>query len=182
MKPWKRTEPTRVLFSGWKHIVEKHFVRNDGNIAVMETDGEERSADVAVIALTPTNQVIIAEQFRAGPEKIMQELPGGMVDQGEACEVAALRELEEETGYVTSTPLQLLGTIYRNAYTNQKTMYYLATNCEPSGSGQKLDSNEEVLVRTLSITDVFNVAKRGNMTDVAAVFMAYDTLKALENK
>ena len=39
-------------------------------------------------------------------------LPGGGVDTGESPETAALRELQEETGIVPRTPLQLFGFYY----------------------------------------------------------------------
>lgn len=180
MKPWKRIEPTEVLFDSWKHIARKHFIRGDGGIAVMETDGAEGSIDVAVVALTPENTVVIAKQFRPGPEKVMNELPGGMADKGEEPESAALRELQEETGYTTNEPLEYIGTIYRNAYANQKSMYFIARDCFDTGNGQVLDKNEEVEVAILKITEVLDCAKNGNMTDVAAIYFAYDTLKLLE--
>jgi 8-oxo-dGTP pyrophosphatase MutT (NUDIX family) len=58
------------------------------------------SADwVNVIALTPADQVVLIQQYRHGTERVTLEIPGGLVEPGEASGAAAARELVEETGY-----------------------------------------------------------------------------------
>ena len=59
---------------------------------------------VAIVALTPGNKVILVEQHRPPVGRSVIELPAGLVGdrttfEGEAIEVAAERELLEETGY-----------------------------------------------------------------------------------
>ena len=45
-------------------------------------------------------EVVLARQFRPACGGETVELPAGLVDDGESCETAALRELREECGYV----------------------------------------------------------------------------------
>ena len=52
---------------------------------------------VAVLALTEERRVVLARQFRPGPDLVLDELPGGIVDPGEDVATAAARELLEET-------------------------------------------------------------------------------------
>lgn len=53
---------------------------------------------VAVIAVVD-GKLLVVDQFRKPLERMQVEIPAGKLDAGEAPEAAAVRELEEETGY-----------------------------------------------------------------------------------
>ncbi len=61
-----------------------------------------RGVSAAVILAVDEGHVILVEQYRVPVGRRCVELPAGLVgdeEQGEAAETAAIRELEEETGY-----------------------------------------------------------------------------------
>ena len=61
-----------------------------------------RGISAAVILAVDEGHVILVEQFRAPLQSQCLELPAGLIgdeDEGEPAETAAIRELEEETGY-----------------------------------------------------------------------------------
>lgn len=67
--------------------------RHEGN----DCDG------VAIVAIIQTSEgpsLLLQKQFRAPTNSICIELPAGLIDAGETCEVCAERELKEETGYI----------------------------------------------------------------------------------
>lgn len=73
---------------------------------------EDETCDAVVVFPFLTSrgsphQVILIRQFRPPVGKWVVELPAGLIDGGEAPEVAAFRELQEETGYVGSKVLQM---------------------------------------------------------------------------
>jgi ADP-ribose pyrophosphatase len=45
-------------------------------------------------------EIVLQKQYRPPLDKIVIELPAGLIDAGETAEQAAIRELKEETGYV----------------------------------------------------------------------------------
>ncbi len=177
MKAWKRIEPTKVTKVGYRQIVTKTFEMPAGHIETFDIKERDGWAAVDVIALTPENEVLIFEQFRPGPECIMRELPGGIVEAHETdLEQTARRELAEETGYEPGQ-MKYLGKLSYDAYTNGWRHYYLATDCVPTNEGQALETNEiggEFL--KLSISEVMENARKGLMTDAGGILLAYDEL------
>ena len=174
---WKRVDPTEVTKVGWRTVVTKTFVMNDGKTATFDTFGKEDQEFVAVVGLTPENKAIIARQFRIGPEKIMDELPGGFVDAGEDLEAAARREFREETGYTTGEMIYL-GGYSKDAYLNATWHVFLAKDCIKTAE-QELDAGEDIEIDLISIEALIDNAKNNNMSDGVAVFKAYDELIAL---
>lgn len=68
---------------------------------------------VMVIALTPDHHLVLVNQFRYGIDEFSVEIPGGVIDAGEDCVAAGLRELREETGFV-GEKARLLGRVHPN--------------------------------------------------------------------
>ena len=69
-----------------------------------------RGISAAVILAVDEGHVILVEQYRVPVGSMCLELPAGLVgdeQQGEAIETAAIRELEEETGYCAERMIDL---------------------------------------------------------------------------
>lgn len=178
MKEWLRIDDRKSISKiGFRQIVRKRFQMNNGAIIDADIVGQDGAAAAGIIALTPENKVIIARQFRCGPEQIMDEMPGGIVDPDEKPEQAAVRELQEEVGY-SSESIEYLGSSYVNAWSNSVHHYYLARNCQKNLSANP-DQFEEIEIDVISIEQLIDNARNGKMTDGIGVFMAYDKLKEL---
>ncbi|HSH55347.1 MAG TPA: NUDIX hydrolase [Candidatus Limnocylindrales bacterium] len=177
MQAWQRMEPTTTTKVGWRTIITKTFRMPDGKMATFDTYDMEGREYVAVIALSESGEVIVARQFRSGPQKIMDELPGGGVEDGESLEQAARRELEEETGY-RPRQLDYLGFVHKDEKFNAVHHFFLATGCAQV-SKQQLDTDEHIEVGLIGVCQLFYNACSGKMTDSGAVLLAYEQLKQL---
>jgi|GEM_PF-6313574 len=71
MQPWKHTKEPEEIKVGWRTLTRKTFERPDGVPAEYVTYGSVNDRHGAVIALTPENKIVVAEQFRPGPEIIL---------------------------------------------------------------------------------------------------------------
>ena len=71
-------------------------------LGTWEFVGRTRGVTAAVILALDEDHVILVEQYRVPLGGLCLELPAGLVgddEEGEEAEAAAIRELEEETGY-----------------------------------------------------------------------------------
>lgn len=170
---WKLLQSRRV-FNNFTKIEERTYQMPDG--ATKSFDIKIGQPAVCVLALTKDNKVITVEQFRPGPAKTLNELPGGYIDVGEAPEQAAARELREETGYAGE--LQFVTTCLDDAYLTMERSCFVATNCRLVGK-QQLDDGEFIHVRLLKLPDFLRIVRSGQMTDVEVAFLGLDKLGLL---
>jgi ADP-ribose pyrophosphatase len=168
---WELLSSERRGIAGRRVLVAKTFRMPDGAEKTFTvTEFAPGMVAAAVVALTDRGTVVLAEQYRPGPERMMAELPGGAVDPGEALADGAARELAEETGYVPRE-LAYLGAMNYDAYSGMPRHYFLATGCERRHD-QRLDPGEFVTVREVTPGELLTLAMAGAMTDPGGVLLA----------
>ncbi|MEO0534879.1 MAG: NUDIX hydrolase [Cyanobacteria bacterium P01_A01_bin.123] len=111
--------------------------------------------DVAlVLPITVDREVIFVHQYRHGAGEVLLELPAGTFDpQQEAAETAALRELQEETGY-SAEALIHLATLYDNPVKETNRIHmFLAYPVQYQGE-QALDVTEDIDLVKLPVDQI----------------------------
>ena len=95
---------------------------------------------VAVLAKDDEGNIFFVEQFRHAVMESLLELPAGMLEKGEDPVEAALRELEEETGYKAHKIEFLCSFFTSPGVVNEKIYLYTASQLERTF--QHLDEDE----------------------------------------
>ena len=92
-----------------------------------------------------------------------------MVDPGESLLEAGLRELEEETGYGSSKPAQLIGCVEPNPAIKTNQCGTLLITGAHHQSEQNLDPNEEIEICLIPLLKVPDLIRSGEITNSLVV-------------
>lgn len=126
---------------------------------------------VCVLALTPDNQMILVKQYRKAIERAIYEIPAGKLELGEedSLEDAALRELEEETGY-TSPKLTLLSDFYSAiGFCNERIRLYLADELVKVENPRPMDEDEVIELYYVSLEEALELIATGDICDAKTI-------------
>lgn len=122
---------------------------------------------VAVLALDGDGMVTLVRQYRYPIGEVLLELPAGKLDPGEAHELAARRELQEETG-LTCAKLTYLGYILASpGFCDEALHMYLAQ--ELSQGETNPDEDEFLHVVKLPFDQLVQQVMSGAITDAKTV-------------
>lgn len=170
---WKKIKE-KDFAVGYRKIVKKTFQLPDKTFDDFDIKNEGLAA--CVLAFTKENKVLLVEQFRPGPEKILLELPGGYVEKNEKPLDAIKREMLEESGYTGD--FKFVSTSLSCAYSNRIKYNFVATNCYKINEPQ-LDTAEFAQTIEMSLDDFKNHIKTCNLTDTDTAYLGLDFLKLL---
>jgi len=113
----------------------------------------KHSGAVAVIPITKDNKIVLVEQYRKPLEKPLVEIPAGKLEIGEEPETAAIRELEEETGY-TANNLSLITSFYSSpGFADEIVYIYITDELEKLDTPVEGDEDEFVEVHELTLDE-----------------------------
>lgn len=113
---------------------------------------------VVIVALTPEDQLLLVEQPRPALNGSSIELPAGLVgdiagEENEAMEIAASRELEEETGYRPARLTFLTAGPPSAGLSGEILHFYRALDLTRTGDGGG-DDSEDITVHRIPLDQV----------------------------
>ena len=146
-----------------KRVLIKHGAILDMYEDTMELpDGKQETWDfishrkgaAAVVPVRGDGKILMVKQYRNAIDRMTLEIPaGGLNGREEPTDQAAMRELQEETGYHTDH-VELLTSIYTTvAFCNEKIDIYLARGLKDRGN-QHLDEDEFINVEAYSVEEL----------------------------
>ena len=122
---------------------------------------------VGIIAYDGDDKLWMVSQYRIAVDKVMLEIPAGLVDANEAPIEAAKRELQEEIGFFPEQ-IDFLYTMHSSpGFTNDKLLFFVAKDLVESKLD--LDEDENLEANSYPIDELYNMVENGEITDAKTI-------------
>ena len=161
------------IFKDEKSVFQCPIFRVNEKIAVTKNKEHELkvytltcSNWVNIVPVTSTGEIILVEQHRFGTNSFILEVPGGAVNRDEKdATLAAIRELEEETGLTSKRILALAGYYPNPAIQNNRVTNFIAFDVHPVEKKPEHDDPfEEIKVHLVPIKEVMQMVRTGQIS------------------
>jgi len=161
---WRRTTVERI--NGEQHV--RYIVGHPGAVAILAIDAASEAA------VTPNSELLCVRQFRAPVGQLLLEVPAGTLDLHdgvtEESQLAAERELEEETGLRARSWRHLRSFFTAPGFTSERMELYLALDLSEAGPGARTPDEDEALEAVrLTIAEAVEAVRRGAVVDAKSL-------------
>jgi ADP-ribose pyrophosphatase len=157
----------KTLFSKLIYQGRAFSVRQD---ELLLPNGQTTRLDIVVhpgaVVLLPvdeTGQIWFVRQYRHSASKELLELPAGTLEEGEAPERCAGRELREEIGMSASNIRKIGDFFLAPGYSTEHLAIFLATGLSPDPLPR--DEDEFIQVEKIAIGQALKMAEAGEFQD-----------------
>ncbi len=145
--------------------IERDIVRHPGAVAVVPIDGDH---------------VLLVRQYRAAVGREVLEIPAGKLDvDGEAPEVAAVRELEEEVGMTTPRLIHLSSFFNSVGFSDEYSHVYLATDLTPVPTDRQGPEEAHMAIEGMPVGEVAEAISDGRIEDAKTIIGLLAALRLL---
>ncbi len=148
--------------------------RTDGSRAEREVVGHPGA--VAILAIDDEERVLMVRQYRAPAGRILLEIPAGTLDIDqdsgaiEDPDLAAPRELEEETGYRAGSLRRLTSFWTAPGFATELMHLYLATNLRAADADRiGPDEDERLELERIPVSEALDAIERGEIADAKSI-------------
>jgi ADP-ribose pyrophosphatase len=159
--------------------------RADGRRA--ERDVAAHPGAVAILALDGEGRLLLVRQYRHPAGRVLLEIPAGTLDRDPAGgevedpDVAARRELEEETGCRAGRWERLADFWTAPGFATERMFLYLATDLAPAGADRlEPDEDEALDLVRLPWREALAAAERGEIRDAKTLVGIFRLARRLE--
>jgi ADP-ribose pyrophosphatase len=172
---WTRKESRYLFESSWFNLRQDSVELPSGNEITYTMI--EHPGYAMVVPLLDDKWVILEKVYRYTVQETVIECPSGGLD-GESPEVAARRELLEETGYAAKNLISI-GSFYgSDGISDEGIYFFLATGLTDTGRTHR-EATEQIELEILPFEEALDLAYSGNIKDAPstlAVILAHRKL------
>lgn len=164
MKEWKTLHSTTLLTHPRLKVSEDDIVLPDGRESKYIY---YEIPDAAMVVCIKDDKILLQTEYSYPPRQYMYQLPGGAIDSGEEPIPAALRELDEESGYGKGddSMVEYLGYYYiNNRRSSAKLHVVLVTNPVETG-GVDWDPEEYIKSEWVTLVKLREMIAKGEIVN-----------------
>jgi ADP-ribose pyrophosphatase len=162
----EKTLTSQVVYDGKVITVERDEIELcDGKKSFREV--VRHSGGVVILAMKDPVTLLLVRQYRYPIGKTVLELPAGKLEKGEDPDIAAKRELEEETGYVAKRWISLGYINTTPGFSDEKLYLYKAE--ELAFVGEHPDDGEFIQALEISVPEIMLKIKSGEINDAKTI-------------
>jgi ADP-ribose pyrophosphatase len=170
-----------------EHVVERRLIHRGRYLefrvdTIERADGSRGTRDVvghpgaiAVLALDHEGRLLLVRQWRIPAERAMLEIPAGTLDVHDGItedpDVAARRELEEETGSRAGSWRKLAEFWTAPGFASELMHLYLATGLTSAHGDDRLtpDEDERLELSRVTVDEALALVDRGEISDAKTI-------------
>ncbi|HHT9119883.1 MAG TPA: NUDIX hydrolase [Candidatus Hypogeohydataceae bacterium YC41] len=162
----EKTIKSELIYGGKKLRLYRDEVElPSGGKALREV--VEHPGSVAMVPIIKEGEVLLIRQYRYAVKGYLYEIPAGTLEEGETPEQCAIREMEEETGYLPQR-LEKLGQFYPSPGVMNELMHLykvsqLVRKKPESVVSPPEESIEQVVI--LHLSKALDMIRRGEIID-----------------
>ena len=178
MKKWKTIKSVYQYQTPFGNL-RKDTCQLPNGVIINDYYVQEYADWVNAVVVTKDHQVLFVEQYRHAGQDYFLEIPAGKMEEGESHEEGIIREVREETGYISEMkPIKMGEFMVNPATQTNKVVTFLIMDAYQE-YGQELDETEEIEVKLFSLDEIEKMIHEQQITQlfsVSAYYMAKDWL------
>jgi len=167
-EPFPVLSSERIYDSPWCGLRRDWLDLGDSGDEPQEYHVFEIGDAVSVLPLLEDGSILLIGQYRHPTGQTRWELPAGRIGEGEAPELAARRELLEETGHAAARLLPLPGFYPTGGISAHYAHCFCAVGCVREAE-LSLEPSERIIVQTFRADDVAAMLAAGDIVDAFAL-------------
>lgn len=177
MNLFERTIETKEIYNG--RILRLQVVTVELPNGKLSTREIIRHNGACAILAIKNDKFIVVRQFRKALDETLLEIPAGKIENDEDPKECAIRELEEETGYLAKD-LHFLMEMYSAAgYSSEKISIFYADDLTMTETN--FDEDEFITISEIDILEFHQMIMEGKIKDSKTIcaVLKYVSLKGL---
>ena len=172
MEEWKTLKSEYIHKSPFGNI-RKDKCELPNGIVIDDYYVNEYADWVNAVVLTKDKKMVFVKQYRYAGKNFFYEVPAGKKEENETIEEGIIREVKEETGFISLKKPIFLGEFMVNPATqNNKVISFLLLDAFKEFE-QHLDDTEEIKIKLIDFNDVGNLIKSKQINTQVFTVNAY---------